>query len=150
MQVYISAPIVLWKWTRYNDMCKLCTMMITHENEHNDIFSTLDYIYLEIFSISDEHSRRTYNIWRFKHTSLNVHIYENQINPSYRKTKIMNFGEINFAAASYCLLIHYYLLTISSRVFLNPTFHGITVILISRKLIDRECLHNFRADLIRL
>ena len=42
-----------------------------------------------------------------------------------------------------------YLLTIGSRVFLNSTFHGIAGILISRKLIDCDCLDNFKADLLR-
>ena len=53
-------------------------------------------------------------------------------------------------AANHSVLIHNYLLTIGSRVFLNSTFHEIACILISRKLFDRDCLGNFKTDLLTL
>ena len=53
-------------------------------------------------------------------------------------------------AANHSILIHNYLLTIGSRLFLNSTFHEIAGILICRKLFDRDCLGNFKTDLLRL
>ena len=125
------------------DMCKFCTRMITYESEHDDM-STLDDIYLETFSILEEDTRNAYEILRFKRISLNVHMTENRTNPSYRNRQIRNFGEIDFMAANHSVLIHNYLLTISSRVFLNSIFHEIVGIFIYRKLIDRDYLDKFK------
>lgn len=80
--------------------------MITYENEHDDMLSTLDDIYLETFSIRDVPTRNACEMLRFKCIFLNVRICENRINPSYRNRQIKNFREINFMAANHSVLIH--------------------------------------------
>ena len=45
-----------------SDMFQFCSRMIAYENEHDDMLSTLDDIYLETFSISDKHIRNAYEM----------------------------------------------------------------------------------------
>ena len=112
MQVLLAHLLFCERGHDSKDMCKFYTRMVTYENEHDDMLSTLYDLYLETFS-----TRNSYEMLRYKRISLNVHMFENRINPSYRNRQIRNFGEINFMAANHSVLIHNHLLTIVIEFF---------------------------------